>query len=60
MNNCGKNLKLKKENGLLTFLEQTKDGKFAPIEIGAATISRIDIETEEAFSELEQCCFIYR
>ena len=44
---------IEKQDVLLTFLKDTKDGKYAPVECGDLACIRVDVQTEPDYSECE-------
>jgi hypothetical protein len=42
------------EEAILTFLQLTKEGKYAEIDPNSLTYTRIEIEREEVYSEAEE------
>lgn len=43
--------KAQEEQAILTFLEQTKNGQYAPIDKTAQNYARIEAQTDESYSD---------
>jgi len=41
----------REEQAILTFLEQTKNGRYAPIDKTAQNYARIEAQTDESYSD---------